>query len=64
LVLGALGSLLGIHAALAIGGLLALGAGVYAAVRVPVLREWRAPSRRAAHVVSSPTVPVGQPTFR
>ncbi|MDQ2952734.1 MAG: MFS transporter [Chloroflexota bacterium] len=63
LALGALGSLFGIQAALAIGGVLALGAGVYAAVRVPVLREWRAPSRKA-HVVPSPTVPVGAPTFR
>lgn len=63
LVLGTVGSLLGIHAALATGGVLALGAGVYAAVRVPVLRMWRAPSRKA-HVVPAPTVPLGQPTFR
>ena len=63
LALGALGTLLGIQAALAIGGLLALASGVYAAVRVPVLREWRAPSRKA-HVTPAATVPVGQPTFR
>ena len=63
LALGALGSIFGIQAALAIGGLLALAAGVYAAVRVPVLREWRAPSRKVS-VASAPTMPVGQPTFR
>jgi len=63
LVLGTLGSLLGIHAALAIGGTVAFAAGLYAAVRVPELREWRSPSRRP--VVSAPvTVAVGQPTFR
>jgi MFS family permease len=65
LVLGALGSLLGIHVALAIGGAIALTAGLYATVRVPALREWRAPSRRSGHVVlPQTTVPVGQPTFR
>jgi MFS family permease len=65
LALGALGSLLGIHAALAIGGLVAFAAGLYGTVRVPVLRAWRRPSHRRA--ISSPepaTVPLGQPTFR
>ena len=64
LVLGALGSLLGIHAALAIGGLIALGAGVYAAVRLPALREWRAPSRRRAIAPEPTTASIGQPSFR
>lgn len=62
LVLGALGSLLGIHAALAIGGAIAFGAGMYAIVRVPALREWRAPVRPAPIVPT--TAPIGQPTFR
>jgi MFS family permease len=65
LVLGALGSLFGIHAALAFGGIVAFSAGVYAAVRLPMLREWRSPAHR--HVVTPPqttTVAVGQPTFR
>src|SRR5712692_33376 len=44
LALGALGTLLGIHAALVIGGGIALAAGVYATLRVPALREWRAPA--------------------
>lgn len=67
LALGVLGSLLGIHAALAIGGTVALGAGVYAMVRVPALRDWRAPApsrRRAILAEETTTVPVGQPTFR
>jgi len=63
LALGGLGSLFGIHAALAIGGVLALASGLYAAVRVPVLRAWRAPAHERARVESA-TVPVGQPTFR
>ena len=66
LVLGALGSLLGIHAALAIGGLIALGAGLYAAVRLPALREWRAPRHRASAIAAqeSASVPIAQATFR
>lgn len=63
LVLGSLGSLLGIHAALAFGGAVALGAGLYAMVRVPVLRDWRSPSRRP-RAATPVTVPLGQPTFR
>ncbi len=62
LALGALGSLLGIHAALAIGGVVATGAGFYGWLRVPALREWRAPARPAP--VSQTTVAVGQATFR
>lgn len=62
LALGALGSLLGIHAALAIGGVVATGAGLYGWLRVPALREWYAPSRPAP--VAQTTVAVGQPTFR
>jgi MFS family permease len=54
LVLGALGSLLGIHAALAIGGSVAFAAGLYAAVRLPGLRAWRAPAHR--HVDEVPAV--------
>jgi MFS family permease len=65
LVLGALGSVFGIHAALAIGGVLALTAGLYAAVRVPALRAWRSSSHARVTTESElPTVPVGQPTFR
>lgn len=61
LALGALGSLLGIHAALVIGGAVALSSGLYARVRVPALGEWRPPSR----VVEAPqTVAVGRSTFR
>lgn len=63
LVLGALGSLLGIHAALAIGGTVSLAAGLYALIRVSWLREWRAPTRHT-RVASTATVAVGQPTFR
>jgi MFS family permease len=54
LALGTLGSLLGIHAALVIGGVLALAAGLYATLRVPALREWRAPAHR--HVDEVPSV--------
>lgn len=66
LVLGALGSWLGIHAALAIGGLVALGAGLYAAIRLPALREWRAPRHRASvnAAAASTSVPIAQTTFR
>jgi MFS family permease len=45
LALGVLGSLLGIHTSLFVGGAVALAAGVYAAMRVPALVNWRAPSR-------------------
>ncbi|HUQ42339.1 MAG TPA: MFS transporter [Candidatus Limnocylindrales bacterium] len=61
LALGALGSLLGIHAALAIGGAIALAAGVYALVRLPLLREWRAPSRRG-RITPAQTAQVPPPT--
>jgi MFS family permease len=54
LALGTLGSLLGIHAALAIGGVVAFSAGLYAMVRLPALREWRAPAHR--HVDEVPSV--------
>jgi MFS family permease len=63
LALGALGSLLGIHAALAIGGTIALGVGAYATLRLRMLREWRAPARTVVEP-AAPTVAVGQPTFR
>ena len=45
LALGVLGSLLGIHTSLFVGGAVALSAGVYAARRVPAVVNWRAPSR-------------------
>jgi MFS family permease len=62
LALGAIGSLLGIREALVVGGAITLAAGVYAWLRVPVLRDWRSrPRKRVAQV---PTVAVGQPTFR
>jgi hypothetical protein len=60
----ALGSLFGIHAALAFGGVIAFATGLYAAVRVPSLRERRAPSRKITPVAPPTTVPVGQPSFR
>jgi MFS family permease len=63
LVLGTLGTLLGVHAALAVGGAVALGSGLYAILRVPALREWRAPVH-ADVVAPQATVAVGQPTFR
>ncbi|MDP9265721.1 MAG: MFS transporter, partial [Chloroflexota bacterium] len=43
--LGMLGSLLGIHAALFLGGLVTLAAGVYGLTRVRVVREWRRSKR-------------------
>jgi MFS family permease len=45
LALGVLGSLLGIHTSLFVGGAVALSAGIYAARRVPAVANWRAPSR-------------------
>jgi len=62
LVLGALGSLVGIHAALVIGGTISLASALYAVFRLPLLRQWHAPSRRM--LVPTTTVAVGQPTFR
>src|SRR5919201_1895261 len=56
LALGALGSLFGIHAALAFGGIITLAAGIYAAVRLPMLREWRRPTRRVAPAVPAVTI--------
>jgi MFS family permease len=65
LALGALGTLFDIHSALAFGGVIAFSAGLYAAVRLPMLREWRSPAhRRAIAAAQTPTVAVGQPTFR
>lgn len=63
LALGALGSLLGVHAALAVGGAVAFASGLYATLRVPALREWRSPARMRV-VAPQSTVAVGQPTFR
>jgi MFS family permease len=45
LLLGVLGSLLGIHTSLFVGGAVALSAGVYAWLRVPAVVTWRSPSR-------------------
>ncbi len=61
LALGALGSLLGIRAALALGGAVAFAAGLYARVRVPALSAWRAPSHVGA---IAQTAAVRRPTFR
>jgi MFS family permease len=55
LLLGVLGSLLGIHTSLFVGGAVALSAGVYAATRVPTLVNWRAPSR--------PHIEAGEPVL-
>ena len=63
LALGALGSLLGIHAALAIGGTVAFASGLYVMLRVPAIREWRSTTRTRV-VAPQSTVAVGQPTFR
>jgi hypothetical protein len=68
LALGTLGSLLGIHAALAIGGVVAFAAGLYAAVRLPALREWRAPAHTHVDEVPSvvglgaPSIAIGETT--
>jgi MFS family permease len=45
LLLGVLGSLMGIHTSLFVGGAVALSAGVYALVRVPAVVTWRSPRR-------------------
>jgi len=45
LLLGVLGSLLGIHTSLFVGGAVALSAGVYALLRVPAVVTWRSPRR-------------------
>jgi MFS family permease len=45
LTLGVLGSLLGIHTSLFVGGAVALAAAVYAALRVPAIVTWRSPRR-------------------
>jgi MFS family permease len=45
LALGVLGSLLGIHTSLFVGGAVGLSAAVYAALRVPALVNWRATTR-------------------
>ena len=61
LALGVLGSLLGIHTSLFIGGAVALSAGVYAWLRVPAVVSWRAPSRphlEEGEPVLSPTAGV------
>jgi MFS family permease len=55
LALGVLGSLLGIHTSLFVGGAMALSAGVYGALRVPAVVGWRAPAR--AHVEAGEPVP-------
>jgi len=55
LALGVLGSLLGIHTSLFVGGAVALSAGVYAARRVPAVVNWRAPSR--------PRIEMGEPVL-
>jgi MFS family permease len=61
LTLGVLGSLLGIHTSLFVGGAVALAAGVYAWMRVPAVVSWRAPSRphlEEGEPVLSPTAGV------
>jgi len=54
LALGVLGSLLGIHTSLFVGGAVALAAGVYAALRVPALVTWR--STRRPHLEAGEVV--------
>jgi hypothetical protein len=62
LALGAIGSVLGIHAALVVGGVISMGAGAYATIRLRALRDWR--SRRRHAPQPAQTAAVGQPTFR
>ena len=68
LTLGALGTLFDIHSALAFGGVIAFSAGLYAAVRLPMLREWRSPAHartRPAPVpvaATSASIPLGETT--
>lgn len=57
LVLGALGTVLGIHAALVIGGTVATAVGLYAALRVGVVRDWRVRPHATAIPVPSQGVP-------
>ena len=45
LALGVLGSLMGIHTSLFVGGAAGVAAAVYAALRVPAVVNWRATSR-------------------
>ena len=61
LALGVLGSLLGIHTSLFVGGAIGLSAAVYAALRVPTVVNWRASSRphlEAGEPVLSPSAGV------
>ena len=58
LLLGVLGSLLGIHTSLFVGGAVALAAGVYVGRRVPAVVNWRAPSRRRVEAVEPVLAPV------
>ena len=71
LTLGTIGSLLGIHAALVVGGAVTLGAGAYGALRVDAVREWRTPVRPHAEPeqmvgesvgLVTPSVAIGQAT--
>ena len=55
--LGMLGSLLGIHAALFLGGVISLVAGVYGLTRVRVVRDWRR-TKRTREPVLQPALPV------
>ena len=57
LALGVLGSLFGIHAALMFGGVITFAAGAYATVRLPLLREWRQPTRRVTPALPVVTIP-------
>jgi MFS family permease len=64
LVLGVLGSLLGIHTSLFVGGAVALSAGVYAARRVPAVVNWRAPSRPHLEAGEPVLAPAGVTTLK
>lgn len=57
LALGALGTVLGIHAALVIGGTVATAVGLYAALRVGVVRDWQGRPRAAPGPASLPAAP-------
>ncbi len=57
LALGVLGTVLGIHAALVIGGTVAIAVGLYAALRVGVVGDWQG----RPHTTPIPVPPQGAP---
>jgi MFS transporter, DHA1 family, staphyloferrin A biosynthesis exporter len=64
LALGVLGSLMGIHTSLFVGGAVALAAAVYVALRVPALVNWRSPSRPHLEAGEPVLAPAGVTTLK